>query len=146
MLKLIWGHSKETTKTLFYTGLRILMGLLLVPHGAQKLFGFFGGDFTKTAEFLAASGYPFATMFAFLIGVLEFFGGIALILGFLTRPIALAVAGFMGFAVLFHLKNGFFWTDGGFEYPLLWGIVALYVAVSGGGKYSVDHILSNNRI
>ena len=59
-------------------------------------------------------------------------------LGLFTRPAAAAIAVFMANAVLFHLPNGFFWSKGGFEYPLLWGIVALSFAIRGGGRYSLD--------
>ena len=127
---------------LAWLALRVVTGALLIPHGAQKLFGLFGGGgISGTAGFLGKVGYPAPELMAGLIGVTEFFGGILLVIGFLTRPAAIAVAIFMAFAVLFHLGNGFFWTGGGFEYPLLWGIVSLFFATKGGGYFSFDQKL-----
>jgi len=122
--------------------LRAAAGLLLVPHGAQKLFGWFGGyGLDATGQFFATKlGLP--ASFALLAGLIEFLGGIALALGLGTRAVAALVAGLMGVAAFqVHLGNGFFWTDGGYEYPLLWGIVALVFAIRGGGRYSLDHLI-----
>lgn len=118
---------------------RVTTGLLLVPHGAQKLFGAFGGGgLAGTGQFLESIGYTPGFLWALALGGLEFFGGILLALGLFTRPVAVAVTVFMLQAVLFHGPNGFFWPDGGFEYPLFWGIVALSFAIRGGGPYSLD--------
>lgn len=122
--------------------LRVATGLLLVPHGAQKLFGWFGGyGVAATGQFFESKlGLP--ASFALLAGLIEFFGGLALAAGFLTRPLAALVAGMMAVAaVKVHLPAGFFWTDGGFEYPLMWGIMALAFAFAGGGRYSVDALI-----
>jgi putative oxidoreductase len=119
--------------------LRAATGLLLVPHGAQKLFGWFGGyGLDATGQFFAAKlGLP--ASFALIAGLIEFVGGLALALGFLTRPVAALVAAVMAVAVVkVHLPAGFFWTAGGYEYPLLWGVAALFFAVRGGGRLSVD--------
>lgn len=121
---------------------RVAAGLSLVPHGAQKLFGWFGGyGIEATGQFFAAKlGLPPAL--ALLAGLIEFFGGLALALGLLTRPVAALVTGLMAVAVVqVHLAAGFFWTSGGFEYPLLWGIVALSYVVRGGGRFSLDHLI-----
>jgi len=121
---------------------RVAAGLLLVPHGAQKLFGWFGGyGIDATSQFFAAKlGLP--PSFAVLAGVIEFVGGIALALGLATRAVAAAVVGVMAVAVVYvHLAIGFFWTDGGYEYPLLWGIVALAFVIRGGGRYSLDALI-----
>jgi putative oxidoreductase len=122
--------------------LRATTGLLLVPHGAQKLFGWFGGyGIEATGQFFAAKlGLPPAL--ALLAGLIEFFGGLALAVGLLTRPAAALVAGMMAVAVFgVHLGNGFFWTSGGFEYPLMWGILALSFVVRGGGRFSLDALI-----
>lgn len=118
---------------------RIATGLILVPHGAQKLFGWFGGyGIEATGQFFATKlGLPAGI--AVLAGLIEFFGGLALAAGLFTRPVAALVAGLMAVAVVqVHLGAGFFWTSGGFEYPLLWGIVALGFAIRGGGRFSLD--------
>ena len=122
--------------------LRVTTGLLLVPHGAQKLFGWFGGyGVEATGQFFAAKlGLP--ASLALLAGLIEFFGGIALAAGLATRFVAALVFGVMAVAVVFvHLPVGFFWMTGGFEYPLLWGVVALYFVVRGGGRYSLDAVI-----
>ena len=121
---------------------RVTAGLLLVPHGAQKLFGWFGGyGVEATGQFFAAKlGLP--ASLALLAGLIEFFGGLMLAAGFLTRPVAALVFGLMAVAVLqVHLPIGFFWTAGGYEYPLFWGVVALSLAIRGGGRYSVDALV-----
>lgn len=123
---------------------RVSAGLILVPHGAQKLLGWFGGGgLNGTAQFMEQSVglYP-GVLFASLAGVTEFFGGLALALGFLTRLSAAAVVALMGVAAfVVHWGNGFFWTSGGYEYPLLWGLVALALAIRGGGALSLDEAI-----
>ncbi len=119
--------------------LRVIFGALMAGHGAQKLFGAFGGGgLAGTGQFLDSVGYHPGWLWALALGLTEFAGGLLLALGLFTRPAALAITIFMANAVLFHLPKGFFWSDGGFEYPLLWGIVALSFAVRGGGPYSLD--------
>jgi putative oxidoreductase len=119
--------------------LRVTTGLLLVPHGAQKLFGAFGGyGIAGTGQFLESVGYAPGWLWALLIGLVEFVGGLMLAAGLATRLVAAAVALFMANAVLFHLPNGFFWSNGGFEYPLLWAVAALIFVIRGGGELSVD--------
>ena len=118
---------------------RIATGLLLIPHGAQKLFGAFGGyGLEATGQFFATKlGLP--ASFALLAGLIEVVGGLFLAAGFLTRPVAALIAGMMAVATFgVHWGAGFFWTSGGFEYPLYWGLVAFAFALRGGGRYSVD--------
>ncbi|HSK39693.1 MAG TPA: DoxX family protein [Arenibaculum sp.] len=124
-----------------YPLVRITTGLLLMPHGAQKLFGWFGGyGLTATGEFFGTQlGMQPGILFALLAGLVEFFGGLALVLGLLTRPAALGVAVLMAVAVFaVHLPSGFFWTGGGYEYPLMWGLLAVALFLGGGGRYSLD--------
>src|SRR5215813_2055209 len=121
---------------------RVTAGLLLVPHGAQKLFGWFGGyGIEATGQFFASKlGLP--PSLAVVAGLVEFVGGLMLAAGLATRVVAALVAGLMTVAVLqVHLGNGFFWTDGGFEYPLFWGVVALAFVLRGGGRYSLDAVI-----
>ena len=122
---------------------RVTAGLLLVPHGAQKLFGWFGGyGIEATGQFFVAKlGLP--ASLAVMAGIIEFFGGLLFAAGAATRPIAALVFGLMAVAVVeVHLPAGFFWTDGGYEYPLMWGIVALSYVIRGGGRYSVDALIA----
>lgn len=121
--------------------IRVFAGLMLMPHGAQKLFGWFGGGgLTGTAQYFGGTlGLEPGMFFALLAGLTEFVGGLFLAVGFLTRPAAAAVTILMVFAiVLVHLGNGFFNQNGGYEYPLLWGIVALAFVFRGGGALSLD--------
>lgn len=122
--------------------LRIAAGLFLVPHGAQKLFGWFGGyGIEATGQAFAAKlGLP--PVFALVAGLIEFGGGLMLAAGLLTRPVAALAAGLMAVAAFHvHWANGFFWTSGGTEYPLLWGIVALFFMLRGGGHVSADRLI-----
>jgi putative oxidoreductase len=139
--------TQTLTSTLFdrlsplgYPLVRITAGLLLMPHGAQKLFGWFGGyGLDATGQFFATSlGMEPGFLFALLAGLVEFFGGLALVLGLLTRPAALAIATLMGVALTVHAANGFFWTSGGVEYPLMWGLIAIAVFLHGGERFSLD--------
>jgi putative oxidoreductase len=123
--------------------IRVTAGLLLVPHGSQKLFGWFGGKGMQgTAEYFASAGFEPGYFWAVLVALTETVGGLFLALGFLTRPVAAAIAVFMTVAVFqTHWPNGFFWTAKGFEYPLMWGIVAFAFVILGGGRYSVDALI-----
>ncbi len=135
--------TKEGLASLAFPLVRIAAGLMLIPHGAQKLFGWFGGyGLTATGQFFDASlGMKPGIVFAALAGFVEFFGGLALVLGLLTRTAAVGVAVLMGVALTVHLPKGFFWTSGGIEYPLMWGLIAIAVALHGAGRYSLDEKL-----
>lgn len=137
------GRSLDGLAPLAWPIVRITTGLLLMPHGAQKLFGWFGGHgLEATGQFFAGSlGLEPGILFAFLAGFVEFFGGLALVLGLLTRPAALGVAVLMGVAMTVHLPNGFFWNAGGYEYPLMWGLLAVAIFLRGGGEASLDRKL-----
>jgi putative oxidoreductase len=120
--------------------LRFVVGFWLVPHGAQKLFGLFGGGgISGTAGFFSQIGLEPAVLLATLAGLGEFFGGLLLAIGLLTRPAALVSAVILAVATLsVHLGNGFFMQNGGFEFASLWFFAALYFVFKGGNEYSVD--------
>jgi len=123
--------------------IRATAGLFLVPHGAQKLFGWFGGyGLEATGQFFAAKlGLP-ASM-ALAAGLIEVVGGLALAAGLFTRLAAALVVGLMAVATFkVHLGAGFFWTSGGIEYPAMWGLVALAFVLQGGGRYSLDALIA----
>ncbi len=127
-----------------YPLIRAATGLMLMPHGAQKLFGWFGGyGIEGTGGYFAQNlGLEPGVFWAALVGGTEFFGGLCLALGFLTRPVALGVTILMTVAILtVHLPNGFFWGQSGYEYPLLWGLIALAIAFKGGAEMSVDRAI-----
>lgn len=125
------------------TALRIAAGLFLMPHGAQKLFGWFGGyGLDATAQFFGEQlGLPLPWLAALAAGSVELLGGLALALGLGTRYAAAAIAALLAVATTVHLPNGFFWTGGGWEYPVLWTIVVLGFVARGGGRYSLDRLL-----
>jgi putative oxidoreductase len=122
--------------------IRVATGLFFVPHGMQKLFGFWGGNLAKTAEGFAKSGLEPGMFWASYIGCLELFGGILLVIGLLTRPVAALFIGFMAVAA-FHvnIQRGWFWTGGGMELPLYLLLIFLAILVRGGGALSVDRAL-----
>ena len=135
---------RPSADTIGWTMVRVATGAMLMPHGAQKLFGWFGGHgLAGTGQFFEQSlGLAPGLLFAALAGSTEFFGGLLLVLGLLTRLSAAVVVALMAYAAfVVHLGNGFFWTSGGFEYPLLWGILALTYVVRGGGRFSVDAVI-----
>ncbi len=133
----------ERTRSASDAVLRVATGVFLVPHGAQKLFGWFGGyGLEATGQFFEKSlGYSNGFAAALAAGSVEFFGGLFLALGLLTRFSAAAVALLLLVAVTVHIPNGFFWTAGGYEYPLLWAILAGSYWVRGGGAHSLDRLI-----
>jgi putative oxidoreductase len=122
--------------------LRLVLGVIFIGHGAQKLFGSFGGPGLKgTAGFFEQVGIKPPYLMAVLAGLAEFVGGILVILGFLTPLAALALIGVMIVAVLtVHLKNGFL-TNGGYEFNLALAGMALTLLIAGAGAYSLDSAL-----
>ena len=120
---------------------RLAAGLILAPHGAQKLFGWFGAPpMQGYVGFFTNLGLTPAEPWVYFVGAVEFIGGLLLAIGLFTRIAAAAIAIQMLYIVFFiNWANGFFWTPkAGIEYPLLWGIVALAFFIMGGGRYSVD--------
>lgn len=124
--------------------LRLPVGLVLAAHGAQKLFGWFGGyGLEATGQWMASIGLVPGLLMAFLAGAAEFFGGLALALGLLTRPAALVNAVAMAVATfVVHLENGLFMSNNGYEYALILLAASLALLVAGGGKLSVDRAIS----
>lgn len=133
------GPIYDSVDAYAYPLIRIATGLIMVPHGAVKLFGLSGSSLTGTAQLFAKLGLEPAYPLALYIALLEFVGGFMLAAGFLTRFVALLFAGFMAVATFYvHLGNGFFWNKGGYEYPLLLLILSIAFMMRGGGKLSVD--------
>jgi len=123
----------------------------MFPHGAQKLFGWFGGfGFTNTMTyFTQTAGLPWIIAFLIIMG--ESLGSLGLILGFFTRLSALGLICIMvGAIITVHIPNGFFmnWfgkqAGEGFEYHLLVIGMSIPLLISGGGKYSVDVLINKN--
>jgi putative oxidoreductase len=128
--------------SLSYPLMRVVTGAFLLPHGAQKLFGLFGGDIGKTAALFSKVGIEPALTLAYVTGGVEFVGGALLAIGLFTRIAAAAIMIMMAVAILtVHLPNGYFWTSLGFEYPLMWGLFAFAFFLRGGGRFSADRII-----
>jgi putative oxidoreductase len=123
--------------------LRLTVGLTLSAHGAQKLFGWFGGPgLDKTGQMFQGLGFLPGRRHALMAGVVEIVSGLLLALGLLTPLGAAMVFSVMVVAaVSVHMKNGFFITSGGFEYTLVLGIAGLTVAFTGPGALSLDALL-----
>lgn len=125
--------------------LRIPVGIILAAHGAQKLFGWFGrGGLEGTGQWMASIGLAPGFLMALLAGSAEFFGGLALVLGVLTRPAALVSAFTMVVAIFaVHFQNGFFMSNGGYEFALALLAATVALVFMGGGKGSVDTVLAS---
>ena len=125
--------------------LRVPLGIIFAAHGAQKLFGWFGGyGLEGTGQWMASIGLEPGVLMAALSGSAEFFGGVFLLLGLLTRPIALVLAVTMLVAIFsVHISHGLFMSNNGYEFALalLAGVVSLLI--SGGGGASVDKLIAN---
>ncbi|GAA0310018.1 DoxX family protein [Psychrobacter aestuarii] len=128
--------------------LRVPVGLILAAHGAQKLFGWFGGNgLAGTAGWLASIGIEPGYLMAILAGGAEFFGGLALVLGLLTRPAALVSAFTMLVAIFsVHISNGLFMSNNGYEYALTLMVATLALMIQGGGHLSVDKAISAQHV
>ena len=124
--------------------LRVTTGLLLVPHGAQKLFGAFGGyGLEGTGQFMASLGLTPGYLMALLAGSAEFFGGLAMLFGLLVRPASAALAFAMVIAIFSaHFSKGLFLANGGYEFGLALLAASVALLISGAGKLSVDAALA----
>ena len=123
--------------------LRLVVGLTLAAHGAQKLFGWFGGyGLAGTGQFLEQLGFRPGRIHAAQAGLAEFLGGLFLAAGFLTPAATAAIVAVMLVAtVSVHLQKGFFAQSGGYEYPLVLAATALALAFAGPGPLSLDRAL-----
>ena len=144
MLKKLMATNNDVA----FTIVRVVLGIVFLAHGCQKMLGWFGGfGFHATMGFFTHMGMP--APLAFLIICTEFFGGLGLVLGLLTRIPALGIAGLMiGAIFMVHLQNGFFmnWMGTqkgeGFEFHLLAIGMAAAILLRGAGAFSLDRALS----
>jgi len=123
---------------------RLAAGVIFTAHGAQKLFGWFGGyGLEGTAGWMASIGLEPGVLMAALAGSAEFFGGLALLLGLLVRPAAVVLALTMVVAIVtVHLSNGLFMANNGYEFALVLLAISVSLAIRGAGSVSVDQVLS----
>lgn len=123
--------------------LRLVLGAVLIAHGAQKVFAFGLGG---TAESFAQMGVPLAVVAGPFVAFLELLGGVAIVVGAATKIIGVLVAIQMAVALfLVHLPGGFFVDGGGIEFVLLIGGAALALALTGAGRYSVDGAIAGRQ-
>lgn len=140
----------STSDDIALTILRLALGVVLFAHGAQKLLGWFGGfGFQGTKAAMSQVGVS-ASLFLLIVAI-EFFGGLGLIFGFLTRiPAFGGVVLMIGAIVMFHFQNGFFMNwyglqkGEGFEFHLLAMTISAALLLRGAGAFSVDRALSRN--
>ncbi|NRF71259.1 DoxX family protein [Aquincola sp. S2] len=123
---------------------RIPIGIIFVAHGAQKLFGAFGGyGLEGTGQFMSSLGLTPGYLMALLAGSAEFFGGLALLFGVLVRPAAAALAFAMLVAIFsVHIGNGLFMDKNGYEFGLALLAASVSLLISGAGRLSVDAALA----
>jgi putative oxidoreductase len=148
----MWSKIIRTDDDKVLAFLRIALGIVVFPHGAQKLLGWYGGfGFTGTMGFLTGMmhiPYPLAL----LVIVAEFFGALGLIFGFLGRVAAFGIAiNFIVAALLVHVPNGFFmnWSGQqkgeGYEFFILAVAIAIAIVIRGSGAWSIDRLLTRDR-
>ncbi len=131
-------------KDLGLLALRTAVGGVLIAHGTQKLFGWFGGGGLEgTAQGMEAMGFHPARQSAIAAGLGEAGGGAMLVVGLATPAAGAIVAGTMAGAVSVHAPAGFFSTAGGYEFPALLGAAGLALGLAGAGRYSLDHALGH---
>ena len=143
--------NKHFLKTVFSSNnsvanvvLRVPVGIILAAHGGQKLFAWFGGYGLEGAgQWMESIGLAPGFVMALLAGSAEFFGGIALILGLLTRPAA-ALSAFTMVVAIFsvHGSNGFFMSNNGYEFALALLAATVALAIQGAGSFSLDAVVS----
>ena len=128
--------------------LRVPVGIILAAHGAQKLFGWFGGyGLEGTGQWMASIGLEPGYLMALLAGSAEFYGGLALVLGLLTRPAA-AVSAFTMLVAIFsvHFEHGLFLTNNGYEYALALFAATVALTIQGAGNFAVDNTLAKKLV
>jgi putative oxidoreductase len=133
----------QTREGLDTLPIRVGAGVIFAAHGAQKLFGWFGGyGLEGTAGWMASIGLEPGYALAVLAGSAELFGGLMLIFGLLVRPAALALAVTMIVAIIsVHLENGFFMSNNGYEFALALLIISISLVLRGAGSLSADRAL-----
>lgn len=116
-----------------------------MAHGAQKLFAWFGGyGLEGTGAWMESIGLAPGYLMALMAGSAEFFGGLFILLGLLTRPAALALAGTMIVAIFtVHFENGLFMSNNGYEFGLALLAASISLVFSGAGKASLDALISD---
>jgi putative oxidoreductase len=123
--------------------LRVPIAIIFIAHGAQKLFGAFGGyGLEGTGQFMESIGLGPGFIMALMAGSAEFFGGIFILLGLLARPVSGVLAVTMAVAIFtVHIENGLFMSNNGYEFGLALFAVSLSLVLSGAGKFALDNVI-----
>lgn len=137
--------TKSTSHSLSLLVLRVIIGTVFIAHGGQKVFGWWQGPgLAGFVDHLHQTGIP--VFLAYLAAFTEFFGGIAVLIGLLTRLSSLGLLIVMAVAVFkVHFSNGFFSQNRGFEYPLTLLGIALSLLISGAGNFSIDALFCRKK-
>ena len=122
-----------------YALMRFATGAILVPHGVQKVLYRSVATYGQT---IASKGLPFADVLAYLVFFTESVAAACLAIGLFTR-VAAAMVGIQMLVIVlvFQWQYGYFWTDKGYEFALLWTVLCIGIFFHGGGRYSVDHLI-----
>jgi putative oxidoreductase len=147
------GMAQEETRLVFpglaglyrrfspfsYALMRFATGAILVPHGIQKTLNV---PIAKFVPNIAAKGLPFAEALAYLTYFAESAAAACLAIGLLTR-VAAAIIGteMLVIVFVFQWQFGYFWTNRGYEYALLWAVLCIAIFFKGGGRYSIDRLI-----
>ncbi len=132
------GHLYDAFRPITELLIRLIAGRALAYHAQEILFGNIEG----AGRFFESIGFENGLMWAWIVGILEFGGGLALALGLLTRVAAGAIIVFLAVAIVtYHLPFGFNWEARGIEYPLFWAIVVFHFRIHGGGRWSLDAVI-----
>ena len=143
-MKNLLASLTDTDNSFAPLALRLPVAIIFMAHGAQKLFGWFGGHGLEgTGQWMASIGLEPGYLMALGAGSAEFLGGLALLIGLLTRPAAVALAFTMLVAIVtVHLDNGLFMSNNGYEFGLALLAASVSLAISGGGRLSADQPLN----
>jgi len=150
-LKVKTMNIKNITNCIFKTEqsfsalpLRLIAGILFIAHGAQKLFAWFGGyGLDGTGQWMESIGLAPGYLMALMAGSAEFFGGLLLVVGFVTRPTSFVLAITMLVAIFtVHIDNGLFMSNNGYEFALALFAISVSLIFSGAGKLSLDSLVA----
>ena len=133
------GKFYRTFSPYSYALMRFATGAVLLPHGVQKVFFL---TIERYTDVIAGKGLPFPLLLAYLTFFAESVAASCLALGLFTR-IAAAMIGIEMFVIIvvFQWQFGYFWTNRGYEYALLWFLLCVAIFFRGGGRYSVDRLI-----
>lgn len=143
MNKQLLFNTLNSESGFFALALRVPVGVIFMAHGAQKLFSWFGGyGLEGTGQWMSSIGLEPGYLMALLAGSAEFFAGLFILLGLLTRPSAIVLALTMLVAIFaVHFQNGLFMANNGYEFALSLLAISVALTFSGAGKLSIDNVI-----